>query len=121
MLIEAICDYITLFDHIYFPANLTTVLTPYAEMVLHKRIQKSVRWQATKFPPEILSPLPLGIACGNAIAASRHSNNHELLDMVHIYYWADVFQTAYKTQTCVMKNIIIALIFVKYSKDIKKS
>nr|KAJ0210594.1 hypothetical protein LSAT_V11C400164960 [Lactuca sativa] len=71
-------------------------------MVLHKRMQKSVGWQATK----ILSSLPfdihrhnLGIVCGNAIAASRHSNIHELPDMVHINYQDDVFQTTYQTQT----------------------
>nr|KAJ0207799.1 hypothetical protein LSAT_V11C500271170 [Lactuca sativa] len=82
------------------PASLTTVLTSYAEVVLHKRMQKSVRWQATKTPSPLCPKfINLGITCGHAIAASRHSNIHELLDMFWIYYWADVFQTAYQTQT----------------------
>nr|KAJ0208963.1 hypothetical protein LSAT_V11C400160530 [Lactuca sativa] len=38
--------------------RLTTVLTLYAEMEFHKRMQKYVRWQATKIPPKIPSPLP---------------------------------------------------------------
>nr|KAJ0185660.1 hypothetical protein LSAT_V11C900485860 [Lactuca sativa] len=41
----------------------------------------------------------LGIPCGHAIAAARHSNMHELLDMVQVYYHADVFQLIYQTQT----------------------
>nr|KAJ0201852.1 hypothetical protein LSAT_V11C600324940 [Lactuca sativa] len=107
---------------------LTIILTSYVEMVLHKRMQKSVRWQATKIPPEIPSLLPsdiylvfylkktcvvhlnrhtcscgkwrnLGIACDHAIVVSRHSNIHELPNMVQIYYRVDMFQTAYQTQT----------------------
>nr|KAJ0185688.1 hypothetical protein LSAT_V11C900457320 [Lactuca sativa] len=87
----------------------------------------SVRWEATKIPPEIPSPLPsniyrvfdfkktyvvdlnrhtcsygewcsLGIACSHAIVASRRSNIHELYDMVQIYYQDGVFQTTYQTQ-----------------------
>nr|KAJ0208985.1 hypothetical protein LSAT_V11C400168850 [Lactuca sativa] len=81
--------------------SVTTVLTPYAEMVLHKRMQTFVRWKATKIHLEIPSPLPMVIACGHAIAASRHLNIHELPDM------------------CVMKYIIIALIFVTYYSDRK--
>nr|KAJ0195909.1 hypothetical protein LSAT_V11C700351680 [Lactuca sativa] len=86
MLTEAIHDYIqrTFDERRLMEVSLIFVLTPYAELVLHKRMQKSVR---------------LGIACGHAIAAPRHSNIHELLDMVKIYYRADVFQTAYQTQT----------------------
>nr|KAJ0202719.1 hypothetical protein LSAT_V11C500234800 [Lactuca sativa] len=81
-------------------------------MVLHKRMQKSVRWQETKIPPEIPSPLLSNIyrvfdfkktyvvdtnPYGHAIAASRHLNIHELPDMVQIYYRVDVFQTSYQT------------------------
>nr|KAJ0222710.1 hypothetical protein LSAT_V11C200056380 [Lactuca sativa] len=40
----------------------------------------------------------LGIPCGQAIAIARHSNMHELLDMVQVYYGADVFQLIYQTQ-----------------------
>nr|KAJ0189267.1 hypothetical protein LSAT_V11C800416650 [Lactuca sativa] len=36
----------TLFDHIYFSGRLTTVLTSYVDVMLHKRMQKSVWWQA---------------------------------------------------------------------------
>nr|KAJ0190039.1 hypothetical protein LSAT_V11C800450960 [Lactuca sativa] len=64
---------------------LSTIFTPYVEMVLHRRMQKSLGWKATKISPEIL----LGIACGHAIAAARYTNNTELTDMVQIYYWAD--------------------------------
>nr|KAJ0226987.1 hypothetical protein LSAT_V11C100000790 [Lactuca sativa] len=131
----------TLFDHIFFSRRLTTALTSYIEMVLHKRMQKSVQWQATKIPPKISSPFPLGITCDHATAASRYSNIHELPNMVTIYYPNDVFQTAYETQTvhplpfirmknigsfdgcfianCLMENIIIAQIFVTYYKDKK--
>nr|KAJ0189219.1 hypothetical protein LSAT_V11C800401270 [Lactuca sativa] len=38
-----------------------TVFTPYVEMVLHKRMQKSLRWKATKIPPKISSPFPSDI------------------------------------------------------------
>nr|KAJ0226183.1 hypothetical protein LSAT_V11C100030630 [Lactuca sativa] len=98
-------------------ASETTILTPYAETVLHKRMPKSVRWQATKIPQEIPSSSPsdiyqvfdfkktcvvnlnrrtcsckqwhsLGIACSHAIVASRHSNIYEL-----------PYMTAYQTQT----------------------
>nr|KAJ0216651.1 hypothetical protein LSAT_V11C300119800 [Lactuca sativa] len=41
----------------------------------------------------------LGIPCGHAIATARHSNMHELLHMVQVYYHADVFQLIYQTQT----------------------
>nr|KAJ0227881.1 hypothetical protein LSAT_V11C100025980 [Lactuca sativa] len=41
--------------------RLTNVLTPYTEIVFHKRMQKSIRWQATKILPEIPSPLPPNI------------------------------------------------------------
>nr|KAJ0212118.1 hypothetical protein LSAT_V11C400160800 [Lactuca sativa] len=97
------------------------------EMVLHRRMQKSLRWKATKIPPEIVSPLPsdifqvfdlkrrcvvdlnrhtcscgkwrsLGIACGHAIDAARYTKNTELTDMVQIYYLADVFRTTYQTR-----------------------
>nr|KAJ0188628.1 hypothetical protein LSAT_V11C900494610 [Lactuca sativa] len=37
--------------------RLTNIHNSYAEMVLHKRMQKSVRWQATEIPPEIPSLL----------------------------------------------------------------
>nr|KAJ0210053.1 hypothetical protein LSAT_V11C400182870 [Lactuca sativa] len=91
---------------------LNTVFTPYVEMVLHKRMQKSLRWKATKIPPEIPSPFPsnifqilidtqwrsLDIACSHAIAATRYTKNTELTDMVQIYYLADVFRTIYQTR-----------------------
>nr|KAJ0189065.1 hypothetical protein LSAT_V11C800395330 [Lactuca sativa] len=97
---------------------LNTVFTPYAEMVLHRRMQKCLRCKETKIPPEIPSPFPydifqvfdlktrcivdlnrhmffLGIACGHAIATARYTKNTELTDMVQIYYLADVFRTTY--------------------------
>nr|KAJ0195928.1 hypothetical protein LSAT_V11C700356550 [Lactuca sativa] len=58
-LIEAIRDYI---PHTFVECSfmggkisLTSILTPYAEMVFCKRMQKCVWWQATKIPPEISS------------------------------------------------------------------
>nr|KAJ0201838.1 hypothetical protein LSAT_V11C600312100 [Lactuca sativa] len=102
MLTEETRDYIqrTFDERRLMTASLTTVLTPYVKMMLHKRMQKFVRWQATKIPLEIPSSLPsdiygLGIACGHAIATSRHLNVHELPDMVQIYYQVDVFHIAY--------------------------
>nr|KAJ0187278.1 hypothetical protein LSAT_V11C900492770 [Lactuca sativa] len=108
MITEAILDYVqrTFNECRLMATSLTTLLTPYAEMLLHKWMQKSVRWKSTKILPAILSPLPsdiyrvfdfkktcivdlnchtcscgkwhiLGIACGHAVAASRHSNIHE--------------------------------------------
>nr|KAJ0189984.1 hypothetical protein LSAT_V11C800391450 [Lactuca sativa] len=41
----------------------------------------------------------LGITCGRAIATACHSNMHELVDMVQVFYHADVFQLVYQTQT----------------------
>nr|KAJ0199358.1 hypothetical protein LSAT_V11C600317800 [Lactuca sativa] len=41
----------------------------------------------------------LGITCGHAIIAARHSNMHALVDMVQVYYHTDVFQLVYQTQT----------------------
>nr|KAJ0216975.1 hypothetical protein LSAT_V11C300142480 [Lactuca sativa] len=108
--------------------SLTTVLTPYAQMVLQRWMQKSVGWQATHIPQQISSTLPtyvyvvsdfkttcvvdlnghtcscgkwcsLNITCGHGIAAAHHSNMHELVDMVQVYYHADVFQLVYQTQT----------------------
>ncbi|KAL7583366.1 uncharacterized protein LOC111895454 [Lactuca sativa] len=96
-------------------------------MVLHRRMQKCLRWKATKIPPEIPSPFPsdifqvfdlkrrcvldlnqhtcscgkwrsLGIACGHAIVAARYTKNTELTDMVQIYYLVDVFGTTYQTR-----------------------
>nr|KAJ0221793.1 hypothetical protein LSAT_V11C200054970 [Lactuca sativa] len=85
-LIEEIREYMqrTFVERSLTAGSLTTVLTPHAEMVLHKRIQKSVR---------------LGIACGHAITTVRHSNMHELVDMVKVFYHADVFQIVCQTQT----------------------
>nr|KAJ0208060.1 hypothetical protein LSAT_V11C500243690 [Lactuca sativa] len=89
---------------------LNTVFTPYAEMVLQRRMQKRLRWKATKIPPEIPFPFPsdifqvfdlkrsLVIACGHAIAAACYTKNTELTDIVQIYYLADVFQTTYQTR-----------------------
>nr|KAJ0223080.1 hypothetical protein LSAT_V11C200064920 [Lactuca sativa] len=77
------------------------------ELVLHRRMQKSLRWKATKIPPEIPSLFPsdvfhkwhsLGIACSHAIVATRYTNNTQLTDMVQIYYRADVFRTTYQTR-----------------------
>nr|KAJ0209830.1 hypothetical protein LSAT_V11C400161980 [Lactuca sativa] len=124
MLTEAIRDYIQRIIIMLTEAipSLTTVLTPYVEMMLHKRMQKSVQWKTTKVPPEITSLIPpdiyrvfdfkktcvvdlnrhtcscgkrrsLGIACCHAIAVSRHLNIHKLPDMVNIYYRANVFRT----------------------------
>nr|KAJ0215802.1 hypothetical protein LSAT_V11C300149370 [Lactuca sativa] len=99
----------TLFDHIYFSGRFTNVLTSYAEMVLRKRMQNGKQQRShhrsrlrscpTFIEFLILKKLDLGIVCGHAIVASRHSNIHELANMVKIYYWADVFQNIYKTQT----------------------
>nr|KAJ0191657.1 hypothetical protein LSAT_V11C800435790 [Lactuca sativa] len=83
----------TLVDHIYYSTSLTTVLNLYAEMVLHKRLQKSIRRQTTKIPPKIT----LDTTCSHAIATSCHSNIHESPDVVQIYYQTNVFQTAYQT------------------------
>ncbi|XP_052622706.1 uncharacterized protein LOC128127994 [Lactuca sativa] len=106
--------------------SLTGVLTPYAQMVVFRRMQKSVRWQATQIPQQISSPVSayvyevfdfkttcvvdlndrtcscgkwssLGIACGHAIAAARDSNMHEIVNLVQVYYSADVFQLVYQT------------------------
>nr|KAJ0184772.1 hypothetical protein LSAT_V11C900502560 [Lactuca sativa] len=115
-LTKATCDYVqwTFVERSLVGGRLTTVLTLYAEMLLHKRMQKSVWWQATKIPPPFPSDIdrvfdlknklccrakPLGIACGHVIATSHHSNINELANMVHIYYRTDVFQTVYQTQT----------------------
>nr|KAJ0212222.1 hypothetical protein LSAT_V11C400181900 [Lactuca sativa] len=121
MIIEALRDYI---QRSFDEPSLTIVATLYVEMVLHKSIQNYVRWQATKIPSEISSPLlsniyrafhskkscvvdlnrhtyscgkcrSLGIGCDHVTLASRYSKIHELPDMVQIYYQADVFQTAY--------------------------
>ncbi|XP_023729221.2 uncharacterized protein LOC111876892 [Lactuca sativa] len=106
---------------------LSTIFTSYTEMVLQRRMQKSLRWKATKIPPEIPSSLPsdifqvfdlkrrcvvdlnrhtcpcgkwhsLGIACGHAIGAARYTNNMGLTDMVQIYYRTDVFRITYRTR-----------------------
>nr|KAJ0191382.1 hypothetical protein LSAT_V11C800443000 [Lactuca sativa] len=91
--------------------SLTGVLTPYAQMMVQRRMQKSVCWQATQIPQQISSPMPtyvyelfdfkttcvvdlngrtcscgkwssLGIACGHAITAARDSNMHEIVNLV---------------------------------------
>nr|KAJ0188634.1 hypothetical protein LSAT_V11C900472710 [Lactuca sativa] len=85
----------TLFDHIYFSWRLTTVLTPYVEMVLHKRMQKSVQSELSYM--FMWDMVQYSITCDHAIATSHRSNIHELPDMVQIYYQGDVFQTAYQT------------------------
>nr|KAJ0218848.1 hypothetical protein LSAT_V11C300117200 [Lactuca sativa] len=41
----------------------------------------------------------LDITCCHVITAARHSNMHELVDAVQVYYHADVFQLVYQTQT----------------------
>nr|KAJ0212858.1 hypothetical protein LSAT_V11C400192710 [Lactuca sativa] len=41
--------------------SLTIVLTPYAQMVLQRRMQKSIGWQATQIPQQISSPLPTNV------------------------------------------------------------
>nr|KAJ0220370.1 hypothetical protein LSAT_V11C200061490 [Lactuca sativa] len=41
----------------------------------------------------------LDIACGHAITSTRHSNMHDLVDMVQVFYHADVFKLVYQTQT----------------------
>nr|KAJ0209678.1 hypothetical protein LSAT_V11C400197440 [Lactuca sativa] len=81
-------------------ASLTIILTPYVEMVLYKRMQKFVRWKATKIPLEIPCNIyqvfyfnktcvvdlnrhtcscgkwcRLGIVYGHVIAVSRHSKS----------------------------------------------
>nr|KAJ0186903.1 hypothetical protein LSAT_V11C900467500 [Lactuca sativa] len=77
--------------------SLTTVLTPYAEMVLHKMMKNYVWWQATKIPSLLPSAIYREMAQSGynlrscyAIAASRHSNIHELPDVVQIYYRTNV-------------------------------
>ncbi|XP_052623728.1 uncharacterized protein LOC128129072 [Lactuca sativa] len=128
-LIDTIVQYIqqTFAESSVIGGLLSTVFTPYAEMVLHKRMQKSLGWKVAKIPPEFPSPFPsdifrvfdlkrtcvvdlnrhtcscgkwcsLGIACGHAISAARYTNNTELIDMVQIYYRVDVFRTAYQTR-----------------------
>nr|KAJ0220669.1 hypothetical protein LSAT_V11C200064840 [Lactuca sativa] len=101
--------YKSLFDHIYLSVSLTTILTLYAEMVLHQRRQKSYLIlketcviDLNQHTSSCGKWCSLGIACAHAITSSRHSNIHELPDMVqiyYIYYRDDVFQTAYQTQT----------------------
>nr|KAJ0192438.1 hypothetical protein LSAT_V11C800395340 [Lactuca sativa] len=129
-LIEGICGYMknTFVEQSIMACSLTSVLTPYAQMVVFRRMQKSVRWQATQISQQISSPMPtyvyevidfkttcvvhlngrtcscgkwssLGIACGHAIATARDSNMHEIVNLVQVYYHPDVFQLVYQTQT----------------------
>nr|KAJ0201790.1 hypothetical protein LSAT_V11C600332470 [Lactuca sativa] len=59
-LIEGIREYMqqTFVERSLMAGSLNTVLTPYAEMVLHKRMQKSIGWKATQIPQHISSPFP---------------------------------------------------------------
>nr|KAJ0198393.1 hypothetical protein LSAT_V11C700375830 [Lactuca sativa] len=122
-LIEGIREYMqnTFVERSIMAGSLTSVLTPYAQMM-------SVRWQATQIPQQISSPMPtyvyevfdfkttfvvdlngrtcscgkwssLAIACGHAITAAHDLNMHEIVNLVHVYYNADVFQLVYQTQT----------------------
>nr|KAJ0219258.1 hypothetical protein LSAT_V11C300136660 [Lactuca sativa] len=56
-------DYLCLpcMQSIYYARLLSTAFTPYAEMVLHKRMQKSLGWKAPNIPLEIPSLLPSDI------------------------------------------------------------
>nr|KAJ0221904.1 hypothetical protein LSAT_V11C200056370 [Lactuca sativa] len=96
LLIYKIVQYIqqTFAERSVIGGLLSTVFTPYAEMVLHKNMQKSLGWKATKIPTEIPSPFPsnifrvflskkniLVIACCQAIVVARYTNNKELIDM----------------------------------------
>nr|KAJ0226084.1 hypothetical protein LSAT_V11C100045370 [Lactuca sativa] len=98
--------------------SLTTILTPYAEMVLHKRMQKFISYNLLPYI-YLVSHLKkkacvvdlnnntcscrkwrsLGIACGHDIVATHHSNMHELVDMFQVFYHANVFPLVYQTQT----------------------
>nr|KAJ0195919.1 hypothetical protein LSAT_V11C700368440 [Lactuca sativa] len=59
-LIEGIREYMrhTFVERSLMSGSLTTVLTPYVEMVLQRRMQKSFGWQATQIHQEISSPFP---------------------------------------------------------------
>ncbi|KAL7595891.1 hypothetical protein Lser_V15G30488 [Lactuca serriola] len=63
-LIDVIVQYIhqTFAERSVMGGMLSTVFTPYIEMVVHRRMQKSLRWKATKIPPEIPSPFPSDIS-----------------------------------------------------------
>nr|KAJ0221734.1 hypothetical protein LSAT_V11C200083050 [Lactuca sativa] len=54
-LTEAIRDYIqrNFVKRSLMAERLINLLTLYAEIMLHKRMQKCIRWQTTKIPPEI--------------------------------------------------------------------
>nr|KAJ0228516.1 hypothetical protein LSAT_V11C100012840 [Lactuca sativa] len=119
--------------------RLTNVHTPYARIVLHKRMQKCVRWQATKIPPEIpffrshptfieffilkktcvvdvnrycVLDCLLDTSCAPSSPSIRIGNTRPFDDS----FIANLIAVNY----CVMENIIIALIFVTYCKDRKK-
>nr|KAJ0221401.1 hypothetical protein LSAT_V11C200064910 [Lactuca sativa] len=107
-LIEGIREYMqnTFVERSIMAGSLTTVLTPYAQMVLQRRMQKFVGWQATQTPQQISSPLPTYVYLVSDFKTTcvvdlnaRHLNMHELVDMVQVYYHADVFQLVYQTQT----------------------
>nr|KAJ0223197.1 hypothetical protein LSAT_V11C200061480 [Lactuca sativa] len=97
--------------------EVTSILTPYAEMVLQRRMQKSISsplpayiYLVSNFKTTCVVDLnghtyscgkwrSLGIACGHAIASTRYSNMHELVDTVQVFYHTDVFKLVYQTQT----------------------
>nr|KAJ0197000.1 hypothetical protein LSAT_V11C700370490 [Lactuca sativa] len=101
MLTEAIHDYNqwTFDERILISASLTTVLNPYAKILLHKGYKSLFSGKQQISRKRSISALVLGIACGHVNGESRHSNIHKLPDMVKIYYRAYVFQTSYQSQT----------------------
>nr|KAJ0206838.1 hypothetical protein LSAT_V11C500234220 [Lactuca sativa] len=80
--------------NIYLSGRLNSILTPFAQMMLQRRMQKCIRWQATKIPPEISSSFPSDIFC---IFYFKRTCVVDLNHMVQIYYRVDVFQTTNQT------------------------
>nr|KAJ0212805.1 hypothetical protein LSAT_V11C400182880 [Lactuca sativa] len=107
-LIEGIREYMqnTFVERSIMARSLSGVLTPYAQMMVFRRMQKFVRLQATQIPQQISSPMPTYVyevfdfktTCVVDLNA-RDSNMHEIVNLVQVYYHADVFRLVYQIQT----------------------